>query len=66
MRMQKVLEIGQFLVAHGPECVSALVAILSGIIGIAMLVPGEQPEKALKKVVGVLEKFSAKPKKEEG
>lgn len=64
--MQKLIEIGQFLVLHGPEIVSAVVALLSAIIAIALLIPGEQPEKALKGVVAVLEKFSAKPKKEEG
>ncbi len=64
--MQKLLEIGQFLLAHGPEIVSAIVAILSGIIAISLMIPGEQPEKALKKVVALLEKVSAKPKKEEG
>jgi len=64
--MQKLLEIGQFLLAHGPEIVSAIVAILSGVIAISLMIPGEQPEKALKKVVALLEKVSAKPKKEEG
>lgn len=64
--MAKAFEIVQFIVAHGPEIVSAIVAILTGVIGVCLLIPGEQPEKALKKVVAVLEKVSAKPKKEEG
>lgn len=64
--MQKALEIAKFIIQHGPEIVSAIVAVLSGVIAIALLIPGEQPEKALKKVVALLEKVSAKPKKEEG
>lgn len=64
--MQKVIEISSLLVAHGPEIVSAIVAILSGIIAISLLIPGEQPEKALKAVVAFLSKFSRKSEKEEG
>lgn len=64
--MQKALEAAKFAIEHGPEIVAAIVAILSGVIAIAMLIPGEQPEKALLGVVKFLEKFSAKPKKEEG
>jgi hypothetical protein len=58
--MDKILEIGGLIVKHGPEIVSAILAVLSGVIGIALLIPGEQPEKALKGVVEFLEKFSAK------
>lgn len=64
--MEKVLSVLKLVMEHGPAIVAALVAILTGVIGIAMLIPGEQPEKALKGVVAFLEKFSAKPKKEEG
>jgi len=58
--MEKVLEIVKMVVQFGPEIVSGVVAILSGVIAIAMIVPGEQPEKALKGVVAFLEKFSKK------
>jgi hypothetical protein len=58
--MEKVIEAGQWLVVHGPEVVSAIVALLSGVTAIALLIPGEQPEKALKGVVEFLEKFSKK------
>ena len=40
--------------------VGALVALLSAVIAVASLIPGEQPEKFLKSVVGVLSKFSRK------
>jgi hypothetical protein len=58
--MDKVLVAGQWLVAHGPEIVSAIMALLSGVIAISMLIPGEQPEKALQGVVEFLKKFSKK------
>ena len=43
-----------------PARVSAVVALLSGIIAVSMMIPGEQPEKALKGAVEFLEKFSKK------
>jgi hypothetical protein len=58
--MEKVLEIVKMVVQFGPEIVSGVVGILSGVIAIALLIPGEQPEKALKGVVAFLEKFSKK------
>lgn len=58
--MEKVLEIVKMVVQFGPEILSGVVAILSGVIAIAMIIPGEQPEKALKGVVAFLEKFSKK------
>jgi hypothetical protein len=58
--MEKILLAGQWLMAHGPEVVSAVMALMSGVIAISMLIPGEQPEKALQKMVDFLKKFSAK------
>ena len=58
--MDKLIEAGQWLVVHGPEVVSAIVALLSGVTAIALIIPGEQPEKALQSVVEFLKKFSKK------
>jgi hypothetical protein len=58
--MEKLLEAGQWLVAHGPDVVSGVMAVLSGVIAISLVIPGEQPEKALKAVVDFLSKFSRK------
>jgi hypothetical protein len=58
--MDKLIQAGQWLVLHGPELVSAIVALLSGVIAIALIIPGEQPEKALQGVVEFLKKFSKK------
>lgn len=59
--MDKLIEMGSWLVASGPQIVSAVVALLSGVIAIALLIPGEQPEKALQGAVDFLKKFSKKP-----
>ena len=58
--MEKVIMAGQWLVAHGPDVVSGVIGILSGVIAISLMIPGEQPEKALKSVVEFLTKFSRK------
>lgn len=58
--MEKLIIAGQWLVLHGPDVVSGLVGVLSGVIAISLLIPGEQPEKALKSVVEFLTKFSRK------
>ena len=34
--------------------------VLTGLIGLAMLIPGEQPEKALQKVLDIVKRFSRK------
>ena len=38
----------------------ALVALLSAVIAIASLIPGDEPESTLRKVVDFLSKFSRK------
>lgn len=40
--------------------VGALVALLSAVIAIASLIPGDEPENTLQKVVDFLSKFSRK------
>ena len=60
--MEKVIEVLKELVVVGPAIVSAVVAVLSALIGLFMLIPGEQPEKALRGAVEFLAKFSSKPK----
>lgn len=58
--MEKALEILKLAIAMGPEILAALIALCSGLIAVALLVPGEQPEKALKAIVALLEKLSRK------
>lgn len=39
---------------------SSVVGLLSSVIAISLLIPGEQPEKALQKALDFLKKFSKK------
>lgn len=45
---------------HGAEVVSAVIAMLSGLIAVFMLIPGDEPEATLQKIVDFLSKFSKK------
>ena len=56
--MESVIEFLMKLYQMLPEIVAAVIAFLTGVIAIALLIPGEQPEKFLKKVVEFLEKYS--------
>jgi hypothetical protein len=58
--MEKLIVIASWLVTEGPSILSALIGVLTAMIGLAMLIPGEQPEKALKKAVEFLSKYSRK------
>ena len=49
-----------FIVTHHQEILMAVMSLLTGIIAIAMLIPGEQPEKTLQKIVDFISKFSKK------
>ena len=40
--------------------VGALVALLSAVIAVASLIPGDEPEATLTKIVSVISKFSVK------
>lgn len=49
-----------WIVANYQAVITAVVAILTGLIGIFMLIKGDQPEKALQGIVDFLAKFSRK------
>ncbi len=53
-------EVVSFVVAHYQEILAAVTLVLTGVIGIALLIPGDQPEKALQAVVSFIAKFSRK------
>ena len=58
--MEQVLPAIQQVIEKLPLYIAALVGVLTALIGFFMLIPGEQPEKALQKVLDVLTKFSRK------
>lgn len=49
-----------FVVEHFQEILNAVLAILTGVIAVSLIVPGDQPEKALRSVADFLSKFSRK------
>jgi hypothetical protein len=48
------------LIGKVQEVVGMVSLVLTGLIGIALLIPGEQPEKALQSVLDFIKKFSKK------
>lgn len=58
--MSQMLQVVSWCTTQGPIVLSAVVAVLTALIGLFMLIPGEQPEKALQKVVDFISKYSAK------
>lgn len=55
-----MLDAVKFLAEHYVELAAGLMAVLSGVITIALVIPGDQPEKSLQKVVDLLAKVSKK------
>ena len=54
------MEVFNYVVANYQVIISAVVALITGVIAVALLIPGEQPEKALQAVLDFLKKFSLK------
>lgn len=58
--MEKIMPALSWIIANYEAVLAALLSLLMAIIAIAMLIPGEQPEKTLQKIVDFLAKFSKK------
>lgn len=58
--MEQVMSVVNWIIANYQPVISGVIALLSGVIAICLLIPGEQPEKALQGVVDFLSKFSKK------
>ena len=61
--MEKLLEIGKWILANYETILGNVSVILAAVIAISLLIPGEQPEKFLQKVLDFIKKFSKKPSK---
>ena len=48
------------IVGKVQEVAGLLILILTGLIGISLLIPGDEPEKSLQKALDFLKKFSKK------
>lgn len=49
-----------WILAHYQEVLTGLSAVVGGLIAISLIVPGDQPEKALQGFADFLAKFSKK------
>lgn len=58
--MEVMLSAFGYLVGNSGELLNAAVAVLVALIGLFMLIPGEQPEKFLQQVVNFVTRFSIK------
>ena len=48
------------IIAKAQEVLGAVSLVLTGLIGICLLIPGDQPEKALQSALDFIKKFSKK------
>lgn len=58
--MEMILSIIAFMSVNWMAMVGGITTILVGIIAIALVIPGEQPEKFLQPIVDFLKKLSVK------
>lgn len=58
--MNMILSLLSYIAAHYMEIAAAISAVCAALIALFLMIPGEQPEKALQSVVDFLSKFSKK------
>lgn len=59
-KMTKLILIGQFLIENWQYIVAGLIGMLSGYVAIMKLIPGEQGETFIAKIVKLLKKLPEK------
>lgn len=59
--MDKLIAGAKFIYEHYQEILGSLSALLLAFIGVFSMIPGDQPEKTLQKIVDFIAKFSKKP-----
>lgn len=59
--MKTFMDIIGWIGGHWQELIGGVVALMGSLVAIFMLIPGDQPEKTLQKIVDFLAKFSKKP-----
>jgi hypothetical protein len=55
-----ILDILKMIIDKGPEMIGYGAIAFGGFLSIAMIIPGEQPDKFLQSIVDFLNKFSKK------
>jgi hypothetical protein len=59
--MEKVLEVGKWLLANWDVLLASIIGLFSASLALAMIIPGDQPDKFLQGALDFLMKFSRKP-----
>lgn len=59
--MATVMNIINWLIGHYQVIIASVIALLTALIAVFLMIPGEQPEKAMQGIVDFLTKFSKKP-----
>lgn len=58
--VETIISIVNLIVGNYQVIITTVVAVLSSLITIFMLIPGDQPEKFLQAIVDFIKKFSRK------
>ena len=58
--MEGIIEGVQYLYANYSAALGASGVVVGFLLGVAMIIPGEQPDKFLRKMLGFIEKYSKK------
>jgi len=58
--MEKFLEIIRWIVGNYAAVIAAVNAVILALVALFLLIPGEEPEKTLKKIADFIGKFSRK------
>lgn len=52
--------VGKIIGLDVVQIIGAVIALVTALIGVCLLIPGEQPEKFLQKILDLLKKLSVK------
>lgn len=55
------MQVLSFLVANYAQIIAAVLALFVAALGVALVIPGDQPDKFLQSCVDFISKFSRKP-----
>lgn len=58
--MDQLLEIAKFIFANYAQIIAGIVGIFSAVLVVALIIPGQEPDKTLQKIVDFISKFSKK------
>lgn len=57
-----MFDIGRYIYGNWDIMIASATLIVNGLIGLALIIPGDEPERTLSRIVSGLGKLSRKPK----